>query len=160
MESEKMFRLAKPYLEKNDFGVAHTKRVFDIARKNFNIPEELQELVFSSIILHDIGGSSVKEQYDNGPTIATLILKQLKYDEQFIKEVCDIICTHHGRPEHPSQSFKILHDSDKLVMFSPEEVSHYDLKPNFNWNKIIKSMYSKQAKDLAKILLQQKRNKK
>ncbi len=153
MNFEKLFKLAKPYLEKNDFGVAHTKRVFDIARLNFNVPKELQELVFSSIILHDVGGSSVKEQYDNGPIIAASILKQLKYEEQFIKEVCDIICTHHNRPEHPSQAFKILYDSDKLVMFSTEEFSYYNSKPNFNWNKIIKMMYSKQAKDLAKELM-------
>lgn len=160
MESEKMFELAKPYLEKNDFGVAHTKRVFNIARKNFYIPAELQELVFFSIILHDIGGSDVKEQYENGPKIATSILKQQKYDKKFITEVCDIISTHHDHPEHPSQAFKILYDSDKLVMFSPEEVSYYDSKPNFNWNQIINLMYSKQAKNLAKELLQQRRNKK
>lgn len=155
-----MFELAKPYLEKNDFGVAHTKRVFNIARKNFYIPAELQELVFFSIILHDIGGSDVKEQYENGPKIATSILKQQKYDKKFITEVCDIISTHHDHPEHPSQAFKILYDSDKLVMFSPEEVSYYDSKPNFNWNQIINLMYSKQAKNLAKELLQQRRNKK
>ncbi len=160
MESEKLFELAKPYLEKNGFGVAHTKRVFDIARKNFDVPVDLQELVFNSIILHDIGGSSIKEQYENGPKIATSILKQLNFDEKFIKEVCDIICTHHGRPEHPSQAFKILYDSDKLVMFSTEEFSHYDSKPNFNWNKNINLMYSKQAKDLAKEQLQQRMNKK
>lgn len=155
-----MFELAKPYLEKNDFGVAHTKRVFNIARKNFYIPAELQELVFFSIILHDIGGSDVKEQYENGPKIATSILKQQKYDKKFITKVCDIISTHHDHPENPSQAFKILYDSDKLVMFSPEEVSYYDSKPNFNWNQIINLMYSKQAKNLAKELLQQRRNKK
>ena len=35
MDYEKLFELANPYLEKNDFGVAHTRRVFDIAKKNF-----------------------------------------------------------------------------------------------------------------------------
>jgi hypothetical protein len=30
---EKLFELAKPYLEKNDFGVTHTQRVFNIAKK-------------------------------------------------------------------------------------------------------------------------------
>ncbi len=67
MDAEKLFKLAKPYLEKNDFGMAHTQRVFDIARENFTVPSELRELTFASIILHDIGGSSIKDQYEKGP---------------------------------------------------------------------------------------------
>ena len=56
MDYEKVFELAKPYLERNDFGMPHTRRVFDIAKKNFDIPPNLEELIFCSIILHDIGG--------------------------------------------------------------------------------------------------------
>jgi hypothetical protein len=60
MDVEELFELARPYLERNDFGVAHTQRVFDIAQKNFTVPPELQDLTFSSIILHDIGGGSLR----------------------------------------------------------------------------------------------------
>jgi len=39
MDYEIVFKLAKPYLKKNDFGMPHTRRVFDIAKQNFDIPQ-------------------------------------------------------------------------------------------------------------------------
>jgi len=154
---EKLFELAKPYLKKNDLGYSHTQRVFDIAQKNFDIPNELEDLIFASIILHDIGGSSVKEQYDKGPEIATFLLHQLGYSDEFIKMVCENIQTHHNHLKKPSQTFKILYDSDRLVMFCPEEFQNYDSRPNFNWVEVIDSMYNDHSKNLAKELLQQRK---
>ena len=158
MDFDRLFELAKPYLEKNDFGMAHTKRVFDIARENFAVPLELQELTFSSIIMHDIGGSSIKDQYEKGPEIASSILKQLRYDESFIREVCEIIRTHHEHPVKPSVPFRVLYDSDKLVMFSPEEFPHYNSRAGFDWDRIVDSIYSEHVKLLTKTLLTQRRN--
>jgi hypothetical protein len=149
--------LATPYLEKNDFGVAHTKRVFDIAKQNFPVKPELQELTFTSIILHDIGGSSIKDQYEKGPRIATTILKKLDYPDHFIRQVCEIISTHHEHPDNPSEPFRTLYDSDKLVLFSPEEYPHYNSRKGFDWNKIVDLIYSKQAKQLAQESLVQRR---
>ena len=157
MKYNSLFRLAKPYLEKNEFRIGHTQRVFNIALENFDIPSEKEELILCSIILHDIGGSNIKKQYEEGPKIAKSILIKLGYDENFIHDVCDIIKTHHDHPKYPLLSFRILYDSDKLVMFSPEEFSYYNSKPNFNWNKIIDQMYSNNAKDLAKNLLKKRR---
>jgi hypothetical protein len=158
MDVERLFELAKPYLEKNDFGVAHTKRVFDIARENFSVPPELQELIFYSIILHDIGGGSIKNQYEKGPGIAASLLKQMGCDEAFIQEVCGIIRTHHDHPEQPSFAFRVLYDSDKLVMFSPEEFPYYNSTANFDWNKIVDLIYSGHMRRLAKELLEKRRN--
>ena len=158
MGFEALFELARPYLDRNDFGVAHTRRVFDIARKNFTVPSELQELTFSSIILHDIGGGSIKDQYEKGPEIATSILKQLGCAEVFIEEVCQIIRTHHDHPEEPSLPFRVLYDSDKLVMFSPEEFPHYNSIANFDWNKIVNLIYSEHMRQLAKQMLKQRQN--
>ena len=81
---------------------------------------------------------------------------QLDYDEIFIQEVCEIIRTHHDHPVDSSLVFKILYDSDKLVMFSPEEFAYYTSNPNFDWNKIVDLIYSKHAKDLAKELLRRR----
>lgn len=156
MDYEKVFELAEPYLKKNDFGMPHTRRVFDIAKQNFEIPPNLEELIFCSIIMHDIGGSTIEKQYADGPKIAASILRKLGYDESFVQEVCEIVRTHHDHPEHPSPAFKILYDSDKLVMFSHEEFSHYDSKPNFNWSQIIGLIYSEHARNLAKELLRQR----
>jgi hypothetical protein len=158
MDYEKLFELAKPYLEKNDFGVVHTRRVFDIAKKTFSISPASQDLTFSSIILHDIGGSSIKDQYEKGPEIAASILKKMGCDALFIQEVCAIVGTHHEHPDNPSNPFRILFDSDKLVMFSPEEFPYYNSRANFDWDKIVELIYSKNAKRLAKELLQQRKN--
>ena len=158
MNYEKVYTLAEPYLKKNDFGMPHTRRVFDIATENFVIPQELEELVFCSIIMHDIGGSTIEKQYEEGPKIAAFLLRKLGYDESFVKKVCEIVRTHHDHPEHPSQAFRILYDSDKIVMFSPEEFPHYNSKPNFDWNTIVDLIYSEHGRDLARKLLQQRKS--
>jgi hypothetical protein len=158
MDVERLFELAKPYLEKNDFGMSHTRRVFDIAQENFAVPSELQELAFASIILHDIGGSSIKDQYEKGPEKAASILKHLGCDESFIKEVCKIIGAHHDHPTNPSLPFRVLYDADKLVMFSPEEFPYYNSRTGFDWKKIVDLIYSEHAKRLAEELLKQRRS--
>lgn len=132
--------------------------MFELAQQNFNIPQELEDLIFCSIILDDIGGSSIQKQYEEGPKIAALILKKLGYDKRFVEEVCKIIRTHHDHLEYPSLTFKILYNSDKLVMFSPEEFPHYNSQPNFDWNKIIDLIYSKYCKEVAKDLLRQRKS--
>ncbi|WNZ29910.1 MAG: HD domain-containing protein [Candidatus Bathyarchaeota archaeon] len=159
MNYEQVFQLAEPYLKKNDFGMPHTRRVFEIAKKNFEIPKNIEELVFCSIIMHDIGGSTIEKQYKNGPEIATTILKNLGCPEAFVKQVCEFVRTHHDHPDSPSLAFKILYDSDKLVMFSPEEYPYYTSNPKFDWNQIIALIYHDHAKELAKQLLQKRRNK-
>lgn len=159
MKYTNLFELAKAYLERNDFGSAHTKRVFDMVREIFDVPAELEDLVYTSVILHDIGGSSVRDQYEKGPEIATSLLHQLGYKKKFIHEVCKIIRTHHDHPENPSQAFRILFDSDRLVMFSRDEFPYYSSRQNFDWEEIIDSMYSEHAKHLAKMLLYQRKKK-
>jgi len=157
MDSEKVFKLATPILENNDFGVSHTKRVFEIAKQNFPVKSELQDLTYTAIILHDIGGCTIKEQYEKGPKIAADLLKKLDCADSFIKQVCEIISTHHDHPENPSEPFKTLYDADKIVMFTPEEYPTYNSLDGFDWDKIIKLIYSKKGKKLAKEMLAQRR---
>jgi len=157
MNPETIFELATPILENNEFGVSHTKRVFEIATKNFPVKSELQELTYTAIILHDIGGCTIKDQYEKGPKIATEILKKLGCADSFIKQVCEIISTHHDHPEHPSEPFRTLYDADKIVMFTPEEYPTYNSHEGFDWDKIIKLIYSKKGQKLAKEMLAQRR---
>jgi hypothetical protein len=152
-----VFELATTFLEKNDFGVAHTKRVFDIAKKYFPVRTDLQDLTYTAIILHDIGGSTIKEQYEKGPLIANALLKKLGCSESFIKQVCEIISTHHEHPDNPLESFQTLYDSDKLAMFSPQEYSYYVAGEGFDWDKIVNLMYTKKGRKLAKKFLAQRR---
>ena len=144
-------------MEKNDFGIAHTKRVFDIAKQNFPVKPELQELTYTAIIFHDIGGSTIKDQYEKGPQIAMSILKKLNCTEYFIKQVCEIISSHHDHPDSPSLPFKTLYDSDKIVMFSPEEYPTYNSQEGFDWDKIVNLIYSKKGQVIAKKQLAQRR---
>src|SRR4030065_143346 len=160
MDYQKLFALAKPILEKNDLGAAHTSRVLAIARQNFSIPEELEELIVAAIILHDIGGASIKDQYEKGPGIAASILQQMNSDKSFIDQVSTIVGTHHDHPDNPTIPFRILYDSDKIVMFSPEEFPGYDSRPGFDWNKIVGLLYSAKAKTLARKMLRQRRKEK
>jgi hypothetical protein len=50
LDIDRLFKLATPILEKNDFGVSHTQRVFNIAKQNFPVTAALQEITFASII--------------------------------------------------------------------------------------------------------------
>ena len=160
MDTTQLFELAKPYLEKNDFGIAHTQRVFEIAKQNFPVKPEFEELTFTAIIFHDIGGCTIKDQYEKGPKITKNILEKLGCPDQFIKQVCEIISTHHEHPPCPTEPFKMLYDSDKLVMFSPEEFPVYDARPNFDWDKIIGLIYTQKGKKLAETMLRQRRKEK
>ena len=157
MDIDKLWQLAAPILEKNDFGVAHTQRVFDIAKQNFPVKPELQDLTYASIILHDIGGCTIKDQYEKGPRIAAELLKQLNCSDTFIKQVCGIIGTHHDHPDNPSGPFRVLYDSDKLVMLSPPEYPYYNMREGFDWDKIITLIYTEKGQDLAKKWLAQRR---
>ena len=92
-----------------------------------------------------------------GPKIAASILQNLGYAEGFVEQVCKIVRTHHDHPDNPSEAFRILYDSDKLVMFSPQEFPYYNSKPDFNWNEIIDLIYSEHMRDLAKKLLKKRK---
>ena len=157
MDLDRLFELATPYLEKNDFGVGHTKRVFEIAKTYFSVTPVLEELTFTSIILHDIGGSTVKEQYEKGPEIAILLLQKLNCSASFMRQVCKIVSSHHERPDNPSEPFQVLYDSGKLVMCTQEEYPYYNSQKDFDWNKIVNLIYSPNGKELAKKWLGQRK---
>ncbi len=157
MDTDKVFELATPILEKNDFGVSHTQRVFNIAKQNFPVKPELADLTYTAIILHDIGGCTIKDQYTKGPPIATEILKKLGCPDDFIMQVCQIIATHHDHPDSPSEPFRILYDADKIVMFTPEEFPTYNAREGFDWERIVGLIYSKKGQGIAKEMLAQRR---
>ncbi len=158
MDTKKLWQLATPILQNNDFGVSHTKRVYKLAEEHFAVKSQIRDLTYAAIILHDIGGCTIKEQYEKGPPIAASLLKQLECSEFFIKQVCDIISTHHEHPENPSEPFRALYDADKLVMFSAEEYPTYDSREGFDWDKIVNLIYTQKGRDLAREALKQRQN--
>ena len=52
------------------------------------------------------------------------------------------------------------YDSDKIVMFSPQEYPFYNAQEGFDWNKIVNLIYSAEGKELAKKWLAQRRKSK
>jgi hypothetical protein len=149
--------LAKPFLEKNDLGAGHTERVLHVAETDLKIPAEIKELVMASGVLHDIGGSSIKEQYEKGPAIARKLLIQLGYSEAFTNTVCEIVGTHHERFESPSKAFQLLFDADQIVRFSKEEFAYYEAKGT-RWDVLIRKMYSSRARIIARRMLHQRKS--
>jgi hypothetical protein len=160
MKYKQLLELAKPNLEENDLGVNHTLRVLEIVKNNYtkyNLDETWKDVVFSLIVLHDIGGSEIKDQYEKGPIIAKKLLEKLNYHNFDIKLICGFIERHHERLNDPHDMFKILFDSDQLVKFSKEEFNNYNSRKDFNWQNIMDSLYHPDSKDTAKNLLEQRR---
>ncbi len=156
MKYKELLELAKPYLENNDFGMGHTLRVLGIAKENYckyDLDKSWKDIVFSLIVLHDTGGSGIKDQYEKGPIIAKKLLEKLNYHNFDIKLICGFIARHHERLQDPHDMFKILFDSDQLVRFSKEEFNHYNLRPHFNWQNVIDSFYHDDIRNSAKKLL-------
>jgi hypothetical protein len=81
----------------------------------------------------------------------------LGYSGNFVKQVCDIVSTHHEHPENPSEPFRVLYNSDKLVMFSQEEYQYYNAREGFDWKKVVNLIYTKKGQELAKKSLTQRR---
>ena len=162
MKYNLLLELAKLYLEGNDLGIGHTLRVLDISKKNYHkydLDSSWKDIVFSLIVLHDIGGSEIKDQYEKGPIIAGELLKKLDYHPFDIKLICSHIARHHERLKNPQDIFKILFDSDQLVKFSKEEFGHYDSRKDFDWQKVIDSFYNSDVRDDAIRMLEERRNK-
>ncbi|MFC1705072.1 HD domain-containing protein [Nanoarchaeota archaeon] len=160
MKYENLLHLAKPYLEQNDLGLDHTLRVLSIAIKNFDkykIEPTWKDTAYSLIVLHDIGGSEIKEQYEQGPKLARKLLTKLEYTLFDINLICGFIAKHHERLENPHEVFKLLFDADRLVMFSKQEFADYNSKPGFDWNKIVEGFYNNDLKEQAKRLLKQRK---
>ena len=160
MKYKKLLELAGPYLKENDLGVSHTTRVLDIAKKNYQLyglDEFSRDIVYSLIVLHDIGGSKIKDQYEKGPKIAKELLTKLNFHRFDIMLICECIARHHERLPDPHDIFKILFDSDQLVKFSDEEFNHYNSNPNFDWNKVMASFYNENVKNQAEALLNGKK---
>lgn len=157
MRTDRLLKMAEPYLRRNDLGVSHTERVLEISQKYFQRPAGKNEFVDVIAILHDIGGPSIKEQYENGPKIGRRLLEILQFSEEEIQEVCEIIRTHHNRVENPTEEFAILYDSDQMAKLTPEEFPIYE-KEKTNWEEIIRNMYHQSSISIANEWLKKRRN--
>lgn len=81
-------------------------------------------VVTAAAVLHDIGIHACEKKYGltlghlqekEGPPIARRIMEKLNFEEAVIKEVCDIIASHHSPGEVDTSNFRILYEADRLA---------------------------------------------
>jgi hypothetical protein len=95
-----------------------------------------REVVIAAALLHDIGIREAERKYGSsagdlqereGPPVARGILARLGYPEPFIREVCEIIASHHSPGEIDTENFRVIWDADWLVNLG-DEVGTEDLE--------------------------------
>lgn len=133
-----VWKQALPYLQtrSND---KHTLYCYVYAQELLeHHPEANQEVVLVSILLHDVGWSTVDEdkqllsfgpnqkypelqvQHEKeGANIARNILTSLEYPENFIDVICEIIDGHDTRKDYLSLEDALVKDADKMWRYTP-----------------------------------------
>ncbi|MCL5070845.1 MAG: HD domain-containing protein [Actinobacteria bacterium] len=134
------------YFDYDNNHINHTYRVLDYAEEISYIEKGDLDIVISSAILHDIGIPDCKKKYKStegqlqeieGPTVAREILESLSINEEIIKEVCEIVGSHHSPGEIETMNFKIVWDADCLVNLP----DFYDIKDKAKLAEIINKTF-------------------
>ncbi len=153
MDSEIKNRLIgemESYFGKDKRRIGHAKKVLEFAEeilKEIKILDGLNKAVITAAaLLHDIGIHACEKKYNSsegqlqekeGPPIARHIMEKLNIEEKIIKEVCDIIASHHSPGEIDTSNFRILYDADWLVNLKDE----VDTKDKTNLRNIINKVF-------------------
>jgi HD superfamily phosphodiesterase len=140
------------YFEYDNNHINHTYRVLCYAEElskyllTAKIKDINLDVIIYSAILHDIGIPACKKKFNSiegqlqeieGPPIAREILESFSIDEEIIKEVCNIVGSHHSVGEIETTNFKIIWDADWLVNL-PDV---YDVKDKKNLSEIINNTF-------------------
>ena len=69
MDTAQILPMSQSLPGKNDFGIAHTQsKSLRLPNRAFRVNQEFEELAFTAIIFHDIGGCTIKDQYEEKRT--------------------------------------------------------------------------------------------
>lgn len=88
------------------------------------LEEEVQRILETAAIVHDIGIKLAEEKYGNcngklqeqeGPPVAEKMLLNLGYEKQLIERVCFLVGHHHTYTEIDGLDYQILIEADFLV---------------------------------------------
>ncbi len=103
--------------------IEHALAVLDLAEQILVREKADPRVVVAAAILHDIGIQAAERKYGSaagchqeveGPPIATRMLRSVRFAEEAIGQVCQIIA-HHHRGGLETSEFRILWDADNLV---------------------------------------------
>ncbi|OGF53448.1 MAG: hypothetical protein A2452_06460 [Candidatus Firestonebacteria bacterium RIFOXYC2_FULL_39_67] len=136
----------RDYFGEDERRVEHAGKVLYYAGRILKKENANPDVVIPAAILHDIGIKECERKYlstngqlqeKEGPPIARKILEKLKIKPEIIKEVCEIIASHHSKGEINTLNFKVLWDADWLVNLRDE----YDIKDTKRLKRIIDKVF-------------------
>lgn len=107
--------------------INHFLKVYSYARTIGmieGVDSDIQEKAEVAAIVHDIACPLCREKYGNasgkyqeleGPQLAENFLKELGYDNEFIKRICYLVGHHHTYSDVDGLDYQILLEADFLV---------------------------------------------
>lgn len=128
------------YYEKDKKRINHFLKVYGFAKaigENENIPSDMQFILQTAAVVHDIGIKISEEKYNSsageyqqveGPPIAKAMLEKLGYDEAVIRRVCFLIAHHHTYKNIEGKDYQILVEADFLVNIFEDNMEEKEIK--------------------------------
>lgn len=101
------------------------------------LSEELQHILETAAIVHDIGIKPAEEKYGScggklqeqeGPAVAEKMLQRLGYEPEVIDRVCYLVGHHHTYDQINGSDYRILVEADFLVNLYEDDVSRDAVK--------------------------------
>lgn len=152
----KLVEAMEKYFGNDRRRVKHAYSVLNYAERIIEKEEGDLEIIVAAAILHDIGihlaemkygSTSGKYQEIEGPPIAKEILQRIKFPQEKIAEVLEIIAYHHSPGKVKTNNYSIIYDADMLVNIKDE----YNLKDKEVLAKLIdKVFFTKTAREIAR----------
>lgn len=115
--------------------IQHFIKVYQFAKmigEMEGLSEELQHILETAAIVHDIGIKPAEEKYGScggklqeqeGPAVAEEILQRLGYGQEVIHRVCYLVGHHHTYDQIDGSDYRILVEADFLVNLYEDGVS-------------------------------------
>lgn len=115
--------------------IQHFIKVYQFAKmigEMEGLSEELQHILETAAIVHDIGIKPAEEKYGScggklqeqeGPAVAEEMLQRLGYGPEVIHRVCYLVGHHHTYDQIDGSDYRILVEADFLVNLYEDDVS-------------------------------------
>lgn len=115
--------------------IQHFIKVYQFAKmigEMEGLSEELQHILETAAIVHDIGIKPAEEKYggcggklqeQEGPAVAEEMLQRLGYGPEVIHRVCYLVGHHHTYDQIDGNDYRILVEADFLVNLYEDGVS-------------------------------------
>ena len=151
----------KRYFKQDFKRIGHTSRVARYSEKIGKEEGGNLSVILTAAYLHDIGIKEAERKYNStaaryqeeeGPVVATEILKKLGASDVLVEEVCDIIGHHHHPGTNETINFKAVYDAD-LITNLEEKQKEAPTDTEKLTNIIEHSFLTKAGRTLAKDLL-------